>query len=202
MLSVNLIRWGGFAAVVAAALFIIADLLALFIISFQGPTDAIIIQNISVAGIGVLLLLALITLYGRRLEAMGTPGLVGFLVTLIGVVLALGAFIWASSLADRGWVLFFIWASLSANLGWILLGALGLEAQVYPRAVAGLIIGAVLYGVANTLIGSGTQNSMLDSSLNYVVGILIFDIIFDLAVAWLGVSIFRRRNDEVSTSHR
>ena len=37
MLSSNLIRWGGLAAVMAAALLIIADVLALFTVFFQGP---------------------------------------------------------------------------------------------------------------------------------------------------------------------
>ncbi|MBV9453062.1 MAG: hypothetical protein JOZ19_02885 [Rubrobacter sp.] len=196
MLSSNLIRRGGLAAVVAAVLFIIVDLLALFTVFFQGPGDAMIIQNIVAVGIGVLLLLGLVVLYGRHLEAMGGPGLVGFLMTFAGVIAALGAFAWAYSLADQGWGLFFVWASLLANLGWVLFGAVSLEARVYPRAAAVLIVGAVLYGVVNALIGSGAQSGALAGSLDYVVGVVIFDIIFNAAIALLGFSLFRRRSIE------
>jgi hypothetical protein len=198
MLTSNLIRWGGLTAVAGAVLFIISDLLALFVVSFQGPTDGIIVEDVVAAGAGALLLLGLIVLYGRRLEAMGVPGLVGFLVTFVGIILALGAFVWASSLADQGWVLFFIWSSLLANLGWVLFGAVCLEDGDCPRAVVVLLIaGAVLYGVANALIGSGAQSGILGGSLTYVVGVMIFDIVFNVAIAWLGFSLFRRRNEGV-----
>ncbi|HZB81333.1 MAG TPA: hypothetical protein VE288_00610 [Rubrobacteraceae bacterium] len=78
MLSSNIIRWGGLAAVVAATLFIMADLVALFTVFFQGPADGMILQNIVSVGVGVLLLLGLIVLYGRHFEAMSGPGVVGF----------------------------------------------------------------------------------------------------------------------------
>jgi hypothetical protein len=196
MLSSNLVRLGGLAAMVAASLFIVTDLLGLFTVSFQGPTDGIILQNVVAVGVGVLLLIALIALYGRHLEAMGTPGLVGFLVILAGLVLAFGVFIWAYSLGEQGWGLFFVWASLLANLGWVLFGALSLEAQVYQHAAAILIGMAVLYGVANALIGSGTQNGVLAGSQNYVVSVLIFNIILNLAMGLFGFGLFRRRKEE------
>ena len=196
MLSSNIIRWGGLAAVVAATLFIMADLVALFTVFFQGPADGMILQNIVSVGVGVLLLLGLIVLYGRHFEAMSGPGVVGFLVTFVGAIVALGAFAWAYSLAEQGWSLFFIWASLLSNLGWVLFGAVGLEARVYPRAAAILIVGVLLYGVANALIGSGAQNGALAGRLDYVVGVVVFDIIFNASIALLGFSLFRRRSVE------
>lgn len=196
MLSSNLSRRGGLAAMVAASLFIVADLLDLFTVSFQGPTDGIILQNVVAVGAGVLLLLGLIALYGHHLEAMGIPGLVGFLITLAGLVLAIGVFIWASSLGQQGWGLFFIWASLLANLGWILLGAVSLEAQVYPCEALILIVGVVLYGVANALIGSGAQSGTLAGSQNYVVGVVIFNIIFSLLIGLFGARLFRKEKEE------
>ena len=196
MLSSNLIRWGGLAAVVAATLFIMADLVALFTVFFQGPADGMILQNIVAVGVGVLLLLGLIVLYGRHFEAMSGPGVVGFLVTFVGAIVALGAFAWAYSLAGQGWSLFFVWASLLSNLGWVLFGAVSLEARVYPRAAAILIVGVLLYGVANALIGSGAQNGALAGSLDYVVGVVVFDIIFNASIALLGFSLFRRRSVE------
>jgi hypothetical protein len=196
MVTSKFIRRGGLAAIVAAFLFIVANLLGLFTISFQGPTDGIILQNIVAAGAGVLLLLGLIAISGRYLEAMGTPGLVGFLSTLIGLVLALGIFTWAYSLGEQGWGLFFVAAALLANLGWILLGALTLEAWVYPRQASVLIIvGAVLYGVSDALIGSGTQSGALAGSLTYVIGVLVFSIIFNLATGLFGFWLFKRREE-------
>jgi ABC-type multidrug transport system fused ATPase/permease subunit len=173
-----------------------ADLVALFTVFFQGPADGMILQNIVSVGVGVLLLLGLIVLYGRHFEAMSGPGVVGFLVTFVGAIVALGAFAWAYSLAEQGWSLFFIWASLLSNLGWVLFGAVGLEARVYPRAAAILIVGVLLYGVANALIGSGAQNGALAGRLGYVVGVVVFDIIFNASIALLGFSLFRRRSVE------
>jgi hypothetical protein len=180
----------------AAPLFIVTDLLGLFTVSFQGPTASIIIQNIIAVGVGVLLLLGLIALYGRHLEAMSKPGLLGFLVILAGLLLAIGTFIWALSLGEQGWSLFFIWASLLANLGWILLGTVSLEAQAYPREAVVLIVGVVLYGVANALIGSGAQSGALAGSQNYVVGVMIFNIILSSAIGLFGLRLFRRRKEE------
>ena len=196
MVTSKLIRWGGLATIVAALLFIVADLLGLFTVSFQGPTDGIILQNIVAAGAGVLLLLGLIAISGHYLETMGAPALIGFLTSLAGLVLALGIFTWAYSLGEQGWGLFFVSAALFANLGWVLLGALSLEAWVYPRQAAVLIIvGTVLYGVADALIGSGTQSGTLTDSLTYVMGAMIFNIIFNLAIGLFGFWLFKKREE-------
>jgi hypothetical protein len=196
-MSSSKLSWhGGLAAMVAAPLFIVTDLLGLFTVSFQGPTAGIIIQNIIAVGAGVLLLLGLIALYGRHLEAMSKPGLLGFLVVLAGLLLAIGAFIWAYSLGEQGWSLFFVWTSLVATLGWILLGAVSLETQAYPREAVVLIVGAVLYGVANALIGSGAQSGALAGSQNYVVGVMVFNIILSSAIGLFGLRLFRRRKEE------
>ena len=203
MLSVTLIRRGGLSAIVAAFLFLVADLLGLFTVSFQGPTDSIILQNIVAVGAGVLLLIGLIVIYGLHLEAIGPPGLAGFLISLAGLILALGLFIWAYALGEQGWGLFFVWASLLANLGWIMLGALSLEARVHPRQAPILIIvGAVLYGVADALIGSGAQSGVLAGSQNYVIGVMIFNIILSLAVGLFGFWLFKEGKQGNSVSHR
>ena len=197
MLSSNLVRQSGLAATATTPLFIMGDLLGLFTFSFQGPSDGIILQNIVAVGAGVLLLLGLIAMYGRHLEAMDTLSLVGLVVTLGGLVLAIGAFTWAYSLGEQGWGLFFVWASLLANLGWILFGTVSIEAQVYPREAAILlIVGAVLYGVANALVGSVAQSGTLADGQNYVVGVMIFNIIFNVAIDLFGFGVFMRRKVE------
>jgi hypothetical protein len=197
VLSSNIIRWSGLAAMVAAPLYIVADLLGLFTVSFQGPADGLILQNIVAPGAGVLLLLGLIAMYVRYLEAMGTLSLAGLAVTLLGLILATGIFIWAYSLGEQGWGLFFVWASLLANLGWILFGAVSIDAQLYPREAAIiLVVGAVLYGVANALVGSAARSGTLVGGQNYVVGVLIFNIVFNVAIALFGFGLFRRRKAE------
>jgi hypothetical protein len=196
MLSANLSRRGGLAATVTAPLFIVADLLGLFTVSVQGPAYGMIIQNIVAVGAGAVLLLGLIALYGHYLEAMSKPSLLGFLVILVGLLLAAGIFLWAYWLGEQGWSLFFIWASLLANLGWILLGAVSLETQIYPRGPVVLIVGVVLYGVTNALIGSGAQSGVLSGSENYVVGVLIYNVVLSVAIGLFGLRLFRRGKEE------
>jgi hypothetical protein len=77
-----------------------------------------------------------------------------------------------------------------------LFGAVSLEARVYTRAAAILIVGAVLYGVVNALIGSVAQNGALAGSLDYVVGVVVFDIIFNAGIALLGFGLFRTSSVE------
>lgn len=197
MMFSNPIRQSALTAMVATPLFIIADLLGLFTVSFQGPGDGMILQNIVAVGAGVLLLLGLISVCGRYLEAMGALNLVALLVTLVGLLLAIGVFAWAYFLGRQGWGLFFVWASLLANLGWILFGAVNLEARVYPREAAmALIAGAVLYGVADALVGSVAQSGTLTGGQNYVGGVMLFSIIFNIAIALFSFRLFRRSKDE------
>jgi hypothetical protein len=172
--------------------------LGLFTVSVQGPVYGMIIQNITAVGIGVLLLLALIALYGHHLEAMSKPGLVGFLVVLVGLLLATGIFLWAYRLGEQGWGLFFIWASLLANLGWILLGAVSLEDQSCPYGPVILIVGVALYGVSNALIGSGAQSGALAGSQNFVVGVLIYNVVLSVATGLFGLRLLRRGKEDNS----
>ncbi len=197
MLSPNFIRQSALGTIATTSLFIISDQLGLFTLSFQGPGDSLILQNVAAVGAGVLLLLGLIAMYGRYLEAMGTLSLVGLAVTLLGLILAIGAFTWAYLLGEQGWGLFFVWASLLANLGWLLFGAVSIDAQLYPReATIILVVEAVLYGVASALVGSMVRSGTLVGGQNYVVGVLIFNIVFNVAIALFGLGLFRRRKAE------
>ena len=127
---------------------------------------------------GVLLLLGLVGLYARQAEALGVFGLVSFLVAFFGLALA------QQNL---------LWASLLANLGFILFGASCLVAGAYPRAaVIVLIIGALLSGVINTLARSGA----FAGSAGFGVVALVVDIIFQGAVVWLGISLYASEDEE------
>ena len=174
----NLTRWGGLAAVAAGVLFIIADLVALFVVLVRGSAGGLLFRPaIAVVG-GVLLLLGLVGLYARRSEALGVLGLVGFLAAFAGLV-------WGEQN--------FLWAPLLASVGWVLFGAASLRAAAYPRGASVLlIVGAVLTGVVNALIGA--RPAEIPPS---VVGVgAVADIIFFAAVIWLGYGLFTRRGEE------
>ena len=97
MATSTLMRWGGLAAVVASALFVIADLVFLFIVLNQGPLEGLLLRDTLGAVAGVLLSLGLVALYAHESETAGAFGLVGFVVAYVGVVLTLTGVIWATA---------------------------------------------------------------------------------------------------------
>jgi hypothetical protein len=178
MLFPALIRWGGLLAAVAAALYMISDLAALFFIFGQGSSMGVFLRNTLTVYARVPLLVGLVALYAYQFKLIGLAGLVGFLEAFVGTML---------------WPLYPVWPSVLASLGWILFGAVSLNAEVYSgAAVVLLIIGAALSGIANALIASG----LLVGNPGFVTGVLIVDIIFYTATAWLGISLFTRSSRE------
>jgi hypothetical protein len=173
MPSSTLIRWSGLAAVVAGILFIIVSLINLYaLIAVQDPS-AILIRTILVQIAGAVLLLGLVGLYFRRSEELGIVGLIGFLFAFFGTAFALTGNIWANLLAYVGWAMF---------------GIACLQARVYPRIAAiVLIIGALLTAVFIALLLGN-----LSGILGYLA--VAASIIFYIAVAWLGFSLFAERS--------
>jgi len=175
----SLWRWCGLAAVVAGVLFITSDLAILLPArlgqeAFEGGTP--LRSIVALTGVA-LLLLGLVGLYSPHSEAMGILGLVAFLAAFVGLVIQRDT----------------IWGSLIVNLGWALFGAACLAARVYPRTAAILlVICATLSMVVNTLLASSL---LLPDLLGYTA--VIIDIIFEVAIAWLGLSLFMRRNKGV-----
>lgn len=164
------------AAVVAGVLYIVVDLVVLTVFGFGqffggALTSSGLLFRSAVAPLAAaLLLLGLVGLYARQVEATGIPGLISFLVAFVGTVLA-----------QR-----FISADLLANLGWALFGVSCLKARVYPRVASTLlIIGAVGTGVASAF-PRGEPGSIL---MYAVIGA---DIILNAAIAWLGFSLFAK----------
>ena len=178
MSSSNLIRWSGLAAVVAGGLFIIVALIDLFVlVSSQNFTSSGLLFRSAVSGIaGALVVLGLIGLYTSHSEATGIPGLISVLMISVGTVMVAQGFIWTALLTDLGWILF---------------GATCLRARVYPRiAVLLIIISAVVVGVFSHLISALIVGGP--------GGILAYtgigaSIILYVAVAWLGLLLFARR---------
>ena len=133
----------------------------------------------------ILGLLGLVGLYISQSEASGSFGLVGLLGSFIGLVLIAGV-AWndvfvlpslakvAPVLLDETFIGFggFILSFVLAGLGGILYGLATLKSRVYPRPAA------LLYtiGVALTIVGT-------------LLGLPLLSIIFDVAVAWLGLEL-------------
>ncbi len=148
---------------------------------------------------GPLVLLGLVGLYARRPEAMGVLGLIAFLGTFFGGVLAQGAF-WGTAFVTPaiaisapesleslqseppGVLIFGISLSFGlVNLGWILFGVAVLRAKIYPRLAALLLIaGAVVALLLLLLAGGGRPGGVLQ----YVA--TASDILFFGAIAWMG----------------
>ena len=187
MQSSDLIRWGGLAALVSAAVSVIGDLLRLFVdvesaASATGTSYALVFGLYLVGG--VLLLLGLVGLYASQSEAAGVLGLVGFLVAFVGTALLVGA-LWfelfitpalateAPELAEAELGLAgFILVLLAGALGWVLFGAATLQARVYPRWAAVLLIAGGLVAFAPVPLAG---------------------IVFSGAVAWMGFILFTGR---------
>ena len=175
MPSSTLIRWGGLAAVVAGVLFIIVGLINLYALIAERDPAALLARAIIVQIAGAVLLFGLGGLYLRWSEELGSVGLIGFVFAFFGTVFALTGN---------------IWANLLGYLGWVLFGIACLQARVYPRVgVIVLIIGAVLSALLIAVL-LGT----LSGILGYIA--VAANIIFYIAVIWLGLSLFTGRSEE------
>lgn len=81
----DLIRWGGLAAVIAAALFVIADLVVLVLAFGQQPAEGLLIRAAVSGSAGLLLALGLVGLYAHQAQEAGYLGLVGFLAAFVAL---------------------------------------------------------------------------------------------------------------------
>jgi hypothetical protein len=176
----ELIRGGGLITVIAAALFVIADLVVVVLAFGQEPAEGLLFRAGVSGSAGLLLALGLVALYAHQAEEAGFLGLVGFLAAFIAL--------WLGQ-ENVGW------AALLANVGWALFGVAALGARTYPRlAIIILIVGAVLAGVVNLLL---LAIEFGGTGLGFFVGVgALVDIIFYAGVAWLGLSLFTRRVGE------
>lgn len=175
MESSNLIRWGGLAAMIAGALFVVINLITVLILGFgQGQLELLVRAVISPVA-GALLLLGLVGLYARQSGVIDTVGLIGFLLAFVGTVLALAGN---------------IWANMVAYLGWALFGVASLQARIYPSgATILLIVGAVITAPFSALVISRLGDIWV------YVGIGA-STVFDIAIAWLGLALFMGRGEE------
>jgi hypothetical protein len=183
MPSSKLLRLGGLAAVLGAVLLIIVGLaqlvLNLFFLDPGAVSESAMTALYAQSALGllghVLLALGLIGLYIRQSEATGVFGLVSFLMIFLGMALPPG----------------FEWGAVLTNLGWALFGVASLQARVYPRPAAILlIIGAVLTGVFNNLLVALVAGGPGDVLIYMSVGA---EILGNVAIVWLGYALFSGR---------
>jgi hypothetical protein len=185
MSSSDLVRWGGWAAVVAGALLVVGELMYLVTGLEQSAaaysSAPAFVQNVLFLMAGVLLVGGLISLYVGRLSS--TLGIVAFVVAFVGTVLVAGS-LWDSAFTvtalagtapelyeagPPGLVLFgLVLSFVLFSLGWLLFGVAVLRSRTYSRGSAILLMaGAVLafFPFPFTFIPFGLAVSWMGSSL-------------------------------------
>lgn len=204
-LTSTAIRWGGLAAAVGPLLVLAANIYGLWETRAYGSgpeaaveavttTASIGFGSVRLLG-GMLVVFGLVALYAAQVEAAGRLGLVGFIVSMIGTVL-LTAVAWLAAFVDPALATevpeFYVAARsgeidgtvgvilgigvltpiLMQALGWTIFGIATYRAQVFPRwLAAALVVGALL-------LLAPVQGS---------------PVVFQLAVASMGVLLFTRR---------
>lgn len=196
----NLFRMSGLALVLAAAMFVVAELLALSVLT-QGEiedlrqiarTNSFLLQSFLTLVAGIFLLGGLIGLYIRQSEAAKKLGIIGFLFAFFGTAFVVGDFyantfitpllaLGAPDFLDNPlsgmlqvWLPFdFVLLAIS----WLLLSAATVRSRVYPRGASWLLLGGVLLAL---------------------LPLPLVNIVFDIALAWLGFVLLK----ESGTPHR
>ena len=193
MSSSNLTRWSGLAASVGGALFIVLDVAEFLLIGNQPYSEAaasggwILVQGSYILA-AVLISLGLVGLYLCQARHAGRLGLIAFVVTFLGGMMAAGS-TWsetffgpwlaqaAPELLDAdptGAVIAGVLVSyVLFALGWFLFGLVSLRAGVLPRGAAILMmIGALLFVVFS------------------VMELPFTGVLYGAAVAWMGYALW------------
>ena len=193
MSSSKLIRWSGLVAFIGGVLFVIFDVVDFISFGKQPLAEVaatgtwIIVQGSYIVA-AMLIALGLVGLYVCQTQQAGTLGLVAFVVTFIGGMMAVGsswseAFFgpWLAKAAPElldadpaGPVITGVVLSyLLFALGWFLFGLSSLRAKVLPGGAAVLlVIGAVLFLVLGFL------------------DLPFASVVFGAAIAWLGFALW------------
>ena len=192
----GLFRLNGFALVLAAFVFAVAEAISVSILAAQGEDydlaevaagGAFFVQSLLTLLAGTLLLGGLVGLYLRQSEAAGRVGLIGFLLAFFGTAFVVGDFYantFVTPLVALGAPAFLddplsgilqVWLPFSFGvlaLSWLLLAVATLRAGVYPRGASWfLLVGAVLA----------------------LVPFPLANLPFYAALAWVGLHLLRAR---------
>ena len=184
MTTRTLIRWGGLVSILFGAVFAISA-----IINVNGRT--VPGMWLALAGL-VLVVFAMIALYAAQVERSGVPGLLGFVLTMVGATLSpIGAFAILARVsgldANREVIRFFntsplgLIANFGFGLGLIVFGLATFRANVLPR-YAGLLLalGSLIAFVADI------------AGLPPVAGAIAF-VLVGAGFAWMGWALFSRK---------
>ncbi len=207
MSTSNLLRISGLALMLAAAMFVVAEMLAFSIFLREedasdlrsfATSNTFILQSLLTLFAGILLLGGLVGLYVNQSEAAGKLGLVAFFLAFLGTALVTGDFyvntvvtpmvaMEVPAFLDNplsGFVQ--MWLPFSFGvlaLSWLLLGVTTVRTRVYPRGASWLL-----------LIGAVVALAPLP----------LDNLPFDAALAWLGFALLKERETprRRSTSRR
>jgi hypothetical protein len=192
----TLFRVSGLALVLAAAMFVVAEMLAFSIFVREGDgydlrsfatSNTFILQSLLTLLAGTLLLGGLVGLYVRQSEAAGKLGLIAFLLAFLGTALVTGDFyvntvvtpmvaMEVPAFLDNPLSGFLqVWLPVSfgiLTLSWLLLGVSIVRTRVYPRGASWLL-----------LIGAVVALAPLP----------LDNLPFDVALAWLGFALLKER---------
>ena len=186
MTGAQLQRLGGLATVVAAALLLTAQIVGSFlstdpttIATTMTSATFLVFALLKLVG-SVLLMLGLVSLYARQASTAGRLGFAGFLTAFTGTVLVTGdwwfeAFVvpWLAAAAPDvvatpagGTLLLGGGISFSVfTIGWALLAGATLQARVFPRWMAVLLM-------AGALLAYGQGRPPLGALLAVAVGLM------------------------------
>jgi len=189
MSSVNLIRGSGLAAIIGGVLLAVSDILNAILFPGEPSADVMtsatwfLVQVLGLAGI-VFISLGLVGLYAHQAKHTAVFGLIAFVMTFSGTLMAFGL-LWSepflgpglaasapevlrsepTGVTLTGAILTFV----IFTLGWFLFGLASFQANVLQRGAAILLmVGAVLFIIL----------TLLDLPL--------WSIVFCAAVVWLG----------------
>lgn len=192
-----LFRLSGLALVLAAALFTIAEVIALSLFATHGEgydlheiaqTEAFFIQSLLTLLAGPLLLGGLVGLYLRQSEAAGKFGLIGFLLALFGTTLVVGDFYTNTFVTPMIALevpdflnnplagMLQVWLPFSFGLlalSWLLLTVATVRARVYPRGASWLLLFATVVAL---------------------IPLPLINLLLDAALAWFGLNLLRVRH--------
>jgi len=187
----NPARLGGVAAILAGVLLVVSDLLRLYINNLADPgilESIFFIDGWTGVLLTVMVQLGLVGLYAPQAKEVGVLGLIGLVLASIGIELTMGSsfvfpfdrpivFPWETEEYWEEPLAALLVFGLSFVLGCVLLGVAMLRTRVYERAASALfIVGALIL----------------------LTPLAFSDLIFAVAVVWLGYSIYAGMGEETS----
>jgi len=213
--SSGLIQLGGLAAIVSSTIFIYNILYMLLpthssfrYTNLSGtPSDGLLLTAVILETMGLIGFYV----YAHRINTVRILGLTAFVIALCGEI---GMFVvqlfdayQVPSTYEVSTYSFAVW-----NLGWLLLGVSFLRARLYSRRAVILLIATssllIITQLIELLIASLNPSTLLNPSALLVAlylfysfgGTLLFPILSNLSIAWLGVVLWTGKNVPVESS--